>query len=87
MRHVVFGPRFAVYTPVVQLADGSPGARRRPRRVREDANAIDRLCRLALAHLRGVAARRRRTVRVDVDGDRARSAIAGSSTVEATMRR
>ena len=44
---VVFGPRFALYTPVVQMADGSPaldiGAA-----VREDANAIDRLCRLAL---------------------------------------
>jgi hyaluronoglucosaminidase len=44
---VVFGPRFALYTPVIQLADGSPGLDAAAA-VREDANAIDRLCRLAL---------------------------------------
>ena len=44
---VVFGPRFALYTPVVQMADGSPALDARAA-VREDANAIDRLCRLAL---------------------------------------
>jgi hyaluronoglucosaminidase len=45
---VVYGPRFAMYSPVVQLPDGRPaldvGAA-----VREDANVIDRLCRLSLA--------------------------------------
>ncbi len=44
---VVFGPRFAIYTPVVQLADGSP-ALDVNLAVREDANVIDALCRLAL---------------------------------------
>ncbi len=44
---VVFGPRFAIYTPVVQMADGSPALDARGA-LREDANAIDRLCRLAL---------------------------------------
>jgi hyaluronoglucosaminidase len=44
---VVFGPRFAIYTPVVQLADGSP-ALDTGLAVREDANAVDALCRLAL---------------------------------------
>jgi hypothetical protein len=44
---VVFGPRFALYTPVIQLADGSPGLDAAAA-VREDANAIDRLCRVAL---------------------------------------
>jgi hyaluronoglucosaminidase len=44
---VVFGPRFAIYTPVIQLADGSPGLDAGAA-VREDANAIDALCRLAL---------------------------------------
>jgi hyaluronoglucosaminidase len=45
---VVFGPRFALYTPVVQLPDGSP-ALDAGTALREDANAIDALCRLALA--------------------------------------
>lgn len=44
---VVFGPRFALYTPVVQLRDGSP-ALDTGLAVREDGNAIDALCRLAL---------------------------------------
>jgi hypothetical protein len=44
---IVYGPRFVVYTPVIQLADGSPGLDAAAA-VREDANAVDRLCRLAL---------------------------------------
>ena len=44
---VVFGPRFAIYTPVVQMPDGAPALDARAA-LREDANAIDRLCRLAL---------------------------------------
>jgi hyaluronoglucosaminidase len=44
---VVFGPRFALYTPVIQLADGAP-ALDAGAAVREDVNAIDALCRLAL---------------------------------------
>jgi hyaluronoglucosaminidase len=45
--NVVYGPRFAMYSPVVQLDDGRP-ALDIDAAVREDANAIDRLCRLAL---------------------------------------
>ena len=45
---VVFGPRFALYTPIIQLPDGAPALDARAA-VREDANAIDALCRLALA--------------------------------------
>jgi hyaluronoglucosaminidase len=44
---VVFGPRFAIYTPVIQMPDGAPALDARAA-LREDANAIDRLCRLAL---------------------------------------
>ena len=46
--HVVYGPRFAIYTAVVQLPDGRP-ALDVGTSLREDASAIDRLCRLALA--------------------------------------
>jgi hyaluronoglucosaminidase len=45
---VVYGPRFAMYSPVVQLPDGRPALDVRAA-VREDANVIDRLCRLSLA--------------------------------------
>jgi hyaluronoglucosaminidase len=66
---VVYGPRFAVYTPVIQLADGSP-ALDAAEAVRENANAIDHLCRFALAtyddwRLNAAGA----SVRVFVDGD------------------
>jgi hyaluronoglucosaminidase len=44
---VVYGPRFATYTPVVQLGDGSPAVDVAIA-VREDANAIDALVRLSL---------------------------------------
>ena len=44
---VVFGPRFAIYTPVIQMPDGAPALDARAA-LREDANAIDGLCRLAL---------------------------------------
>ncbi len=44
---IVFGPRFSIYTPVVQMPDGSPGLDARAA-LRENANAIDALCRLAL---------------------------------------
>lgn len=45
---VVFGPRFAVYPAVVQLAGGRPGLDV-DLTIVEDENAIDVLCRLALA--------------------------------------
>ncbi len=46
--HVVYGPRFSIYTAVVQLPDGRP-ALDVGGSLREDASVIDRLCRLALA--------------------------------------
>lgn len=51
VRETVFGPRFAVYAAIVQRADGSP-ALDVSEALREDANAIDRCCRLALAEYR-----------------------------------
>jgi hyaluronoglucosaminidase len=66
---VVYGPRFAIYTPVIQLADGAP-ALDAAAAVREDANAIDRLCRLALATYDDWRARGAgMPVRVLVDGE------------------
>jgi len=47
-KRVVFGPRFAFYPAVVQLADGSPGLDV-DLAVVEGQSAIDRLCRIALA--------------------------------------
>src|SRR5207247_9277845 len=47
-KHVVFGPRFAFYPAVVQLADGRPGLDV-DLAVVEDQSAIDRLCRVSLA--------------------------------------
>jgi hyaluronoglucosaminidase len=46
--HTVFGPRFAVYSAVVQLPNGAGPALDVSASVREDANVVDRLCRLAL---------------------------------------
>jgi hypothetical protein len=46
--HTVYGPRFAVYSAVVQLPDGAGPALDVSAALRENANVIDRLCRLAL---------------------------------------
>lgn len=46
-REVVFGPRFTIYPAIVQRTDGST-ALDVGEALREDANAIDRLCRFAL---------------------------------------
>jgi len=51
--HVVYGPRFAVYSAVVQLPDGVGPALDVSASLREDANVIDRLCRLALEYYEG----------------------------------
>ncbi len=75
---VVFGPRFAIYTPIVQLADGSP-ALDAGLALREDANAVDALCRLALrtydAWRTGASAM---PLRVEVDGAERRVEADGS---------
>ncbi len=46
--HCVYGPRFAVYSAVVQMPGGAGPALDVSAALREDANVIDRLCRLAL---------------------------------------
>jgi len=47
----VFGPRFAVYPAVIQLGDGRAGLDV-DLAISEDRNAVDRVCRLALATYR-----------------------------------
>ncbi|HEY5170978.1 MAG TPA: protein O-GlcNAcase [Acidimicrobiia bacterium] len=77
---VVFGPRFAIYTPVIQMPDGAPALDARAAR-REDANAIDQLCRLALDtydEWRTTAAGT--ALRVLVDGEE--RAVAGDGTFD-----
>jgi hypothetical protein len=64
----VFGPRFAIYPAVVQLADGSQGVDP-SLAVREDANAVDRCCRLALAVYDAWRAVPGGDLRVFVDGE------------------
>ena len=51
--HVVYGPRFVVYSAVVQLPNGAGPALDVSASLRENANVIDRLCRLALAFYEG----------------------------------
>jgi hypothetical protein len=65
---VVFGPRFALYPAVVQLADGSAGLDV-DAALREDANAIDALCRLALDEYASWSGEPTSKVRAYVDGD------------------
>ncbi len=65
---VVYGPRFAIYPAVVQLPDGRP-ALDGALAVREDANLIDRLCRLALAQYEEWRAAADAPLRVLVDGE------------------
>jgi hyaluronoglucosaminidase len=65
---VVYGPRFAMYSPVVQLTDGRP-ALDVESAIREDANAIDRLCRLAFQDYGAWCREPDATVRVLVDGE------------------
>jgi hyaluronoglucosaminidase len=64
---VVFGPRFMFYSSIVQLADGSP-ALDVGEAVREDRNAIDALCRLALAEYDAWCRDPSAKLRVFVDG-------------------
>jgi hyaluronoglucosaminidase len=81
---VVFGPRFAIYTPVVQMPDGAPALDARAA-VREDANVIDRLCRIALRAYddwRTTAAGA--ALQVVVDGEERR--VAGDGSFDASGR-
>ncbi len=66
---VVYGPRFAMYSSVVQLADGRP-ALDVSLALREDANAVDRLCRLALEVYDAWRTESDAPVKVFVDGER-----------------
>jgi hyaluronoglucosaminidase len=67
-QYVVFGPRFAIYTPVVQLAGGQRGMDV-SLALREDQNAIDRLCRLALRAYGDWTSDASASLQVFVDGD------------------
>ncbi|HEV3135078.1 MAG TPA: beta-N-acetylglucosaminidase domain-containing protein, partial [Acidimicrobiia bacterium] len=67
-KHVVFGPRFAIYPAVVQLADGRPGLDI-DLAVVEGQSAIDRLCRVALARYQVWAERSPESLRVRVAGE------------------
>jgi len=64
----VFGPRFAIYPAVVQTASGRPAVDI-DLAVVEDANAIDRLCRIALREYERWRADADETVTVLVDGE------------------
>ena len=66
---VVYGPRFATYASVVQLPDGRP-ALDVSLALREDANAIDRLCRLSLEMYDAWRLEADAPVKVFVDGER-----------------
>jgi hyaluronoglucosaminidase len=66
-KHVVFGPRFAFYPAVIQLADGRPGLDI-DLAVVEDQSAIDRLCRFALTRYQAWTQRLPDTLRVTADG-------------------
>jgi hypothetical protein len=66
-KHVVFGPRFAVYPAVVQAAGGGPGLDV-DLAIVEDKSAIDRLCRFALARYRLWSQATPARLRVTADG-------------------
>jgi hypothetical protein len=65
---VVYGPRFAIYPAVVQTAAGRPAVDVDLALI-EDANAIDRLCRIALREYERWRADADETIRVLVDGE------------------
>jgi hyaluronoglucosaminidase len=76
-KQVVFGPRFAFYPAVIQLADGRPGLDV-DLAVVEDQSAIDRLCRFALARYHAWAQRSPEPLRITVDGAPAEVDLDGS---------
>jgi hypothetical protein len=82
---VVFGPRFALYTPVVQLADGLPGLDVELA-VREDENAIDALCRLALRAYQDWCPDAGAAVAVVMDGEELPTTLSGLQRDRAVRR-
>jgi hypothetical protein len=66
--HIVYGPRFAFYTAIVPMDDGLP-ALDVTASLREDCNAIDALCRLALDEYDDWRTGRDGGLRVFVDGE------------------
>ena len=77
----VCGPRFAIYPAVVQLADGRPGLDVGDA-LREGANAVDGLCRLALDAYAAWCHEPSSSVRVFVDGQE--RTVATDGTFDAT---
>ena len=73
----VFGPRFAIYPAVVQTASGRPAVDV-GLTVLENANAIDRLCRIALREYERWRADADETVTALVDGEERAIAADGS---------
>jgi hyaluronoglucosaminidase len=80
--HVVCGPRFAIHPAVVQLADGRQAVDVRLA-VHEDANAVDRLCRLALAAYDAWTRKPVEPLRVLADGATVDVAADGTFTTSA----
>jgi hyaluronoglucosaminidase len=83
-KHVVFGPRFAIYPAVVQLADGRPGLDPNLAIV-EDRSAIDRLCRVALARYQAWAKGSPESLRVRVGGAPVAVASDGAFSAEGAV--
>jgi hyaluronoglucosaminidase len=81
---VVFGPRFAIYPAVVQNDAGRPAVDSVMALI-EDANAIDRLCRLALREYERWRVDGDETVRALVDGAERPVAADGSFDARGAM--
>ena len=81
---VVFGPRFAIYPAVVQTEGGRPAVDV-DLALLEDANVIDRLCRVALREYERWREDADETVRVLVDGEARPVAADGSFDARGTM--
>jgi len=81
---VVFGPRFAIYPAVVQTEGGRPAVDV-GLALLEDANVIDRLCRIALREYERWREEADESVRAFVDGEPRPVAADGSFDARGTM--